>query len=262
MSAIRTGTVRICEGVDWESVQTTTARSYFPEFGLEQLAATGLDKILTSANIRNLRRRLGERISTSGDTLTEVRALKENDQIVVKLSRGSFSNTAVNAALEAGFGNDPQYGTPTYFGALFLRGGQSATIMSRVDGKPLAAISSFDEENHYRYLPLLKEKIKNAGYTALHNVGVNPALIFWDLQPNNMFVPRNLSALSEAQDARLTIIDQTSNLRGGATEWSDAARSRDGIYDLIGLSSPETAGIPLVHPRIAAELAGNITAGV
>ncbi|HUP26496.1 MAG TPA: hypothetical protein VM124_02525 [Candidatus Limnocylindrales bacterium] len=220
MSITSIDSVRICQGVDWESVSGSHAKSYFPEHALDRLAAVGLDGVVLGADLGGLSDRLGERISAEGAEETEVRALKEDASLVVKLAQMPFSYLAANVALEAALGTTSRYRTPAYLGTLVLTGGWMVTIMSRAEGKSLKSIKIPGDD----HVAALERSIQDTAQAALPRLGIRPTAVYWDLNENNVFVPTSVTQPSDLSHVPVTIIDQTSPFSRDADGWYAKAR--------------------------------------
>ncbi len=227
MSAVSIGSVRICEGVVWESISGRQAQSYFPEHALDRLAAAGLYDAILHADPGDLRGRLGEQVKTGGDDETNVRVVREDPSLVVKLAPMPFSYLAMNVALEAALGTWSRVRTPAYLGALVLDDGRMVSVMSRAEGKPVNDLGLHGNDQ----LLALEHQIQSTGEAALARVGIRPTVIVWDTNDHNLFVPMDVTRPAELPYADITIIDQMSACLKDAKEWYGKARITDEYGD-------------------------------
>lgn len=207
---------RICDGVNWEVSNGQTGIARFSESALSDHRHKDLASLVRYACIDTLMSMLDETVGRG--TFGEVRTFKEAPHVVAKLHSEPFSNTALNASLEAGLTRirgDIDLSTPTYIGYvqgfnhLDDRAGYTAmTLMSRVEGLNLSNVLASDQHPAFRQSDE-RNRLIGIASDALNSVGVDPSIAYWpDIHENNLMVPRNsIKKLEDLSKVPVAVID-------------------------------------------------------
>lgn len=250
-------TFRVCENVTWERAANHFGESFFPEAALPELAEAGVATAVKRADVELLKKGLGGmKLNQLGQFGTEVFALRDNADLLVKLSYQSLCTTAINVALGAGFARQgTQLSTPRYLGYIAPRerGERSATLMSRVEGESLARFSlrspSRLDDGGESPQAVFQKKIENAGSVALKNVGVDPFAVYWDLHGHNIFTGSTVETYRQALHAPLTIIDQECQLQLRARSIEESVNCWNDRSPFIGEQDPRNVAAEMNAER-------------
>jgi hypothetical protein len=222
--------INIGAGVTWNAVQGNDAAAFFPDYAPGQNVPRSVGKAFHNADPKALLASLDPTDITNGTGRANVYAVANNPNLVVKLSREPFSNTAVNALLSEAWDTHPQLSTPRYLGYLASER-LNATLMTRVKGHQIA---DSPHELTPQGLEIVRERIKTAGQIALQGFGIDPGVVAWDLTSRNIY--HDGTDLATHPSTPLIVIDQDPTHHVDAYTWS-AMHANKPTRDLRDISA-------------------------
>jgi hypothetical protein len=229
--------INIGAGVAWNETESHNASSYFPDYEAGQNVPRRVGKAFHNADPQALINNLSDTPIGNNTGTAEVRAVRNNPDLLVKLSRHEpFSHTAVNVLLEKAWQRNPRLKTPHYLGHMSTPN-FSATLMTRAEGTQIA---DTDSKLSPEALAVVQRRVMAAGRLGLQGYGVDPELVDWDLTTRNIFHDGRLPATHP--DNTLTVIDQNTTKHMGARKWSALQDQAHDLRDPRDIAAADALG--------------------